>query len=252
MIPFSNGKPALFEHSVGQGKVMTMTTPVSDPARPRGREAWNELPTSEDAWPFFLLVNEITHYLAGAGEGQLNYTTGETAVLPNRPEKDPARYQLFTPLEEPQEVLAGDNRVVISFTERPGAYHMKGDRGGPVARGFAVNLAARVTDLQRLPRERLDELFGENRYKLARSRKDIQREVGESRVGREFYPYLLVLLALVLSLEHLLANRFYRRQGAEATETMELPRLADSPGGETSPAPPRSPGRATRATIGSP
>ena len=98
----------------------------------------------------------------------------------------------------------------------------------------------------------MDELFGENRYKLARSRKDIQREVGESRVGREFYPYLLVLLALVLSLEHLLANRFYRRQGAEATETMELPQLADSSGGETSPAPPRSPGRATRATIGSP
>jgi len=35
--------------------------------------------------------------------------------------------------------------------------------------------------------------------------------VGEARMGREFYPFLLPLLALILGLEHLLANRFYRR-----------------------------------------
>lgn len=250
VIPYSNGRPALLEQSVGRGIVLTMTTPVSDPARPAGREAWNELPTTEDAWPYFLLVNEITHYLAGAGEGQLNYVTGETAVLVNKPDQDPSRYQLFTPLEEPQEVRAGDNSVVISFTERPGAYRMRGDRGGPVSRGFAVNLAARSTDLQRLPREQLDELFGKDRYKLARSRKDIQREVGESRVGREFYPYLLAMLALVLALEHLLANRFYQRQSAEAQETRESPSAAAAPAGETVPAPPPVPGRAARARIG--
>jgi hypothetical protein len=35
--------------------------------------------------------------------------------------------------------------------------------------------------------------------------------VGEARIGREFYPYLLVLLAVVLGLEHVFSNRFYKR-----------------------------------------
>jgi hypothetical protein len=215
VLPFSNGKPALLERSVQKGRVLVLTTPISDPARPAGREAWNELPTSEDAWPFFVLANELMVYLAGAGNSQLNYSAGETAVLANDPDKDPQRYQLFTPAEEPQEITAGDDQVVVTFTERPGAYRLRGNRNGPVTRGFAVNLPARVTDLSRAKHETLAACLGQQGFQLARSREEIKREVGEARVGREFYPYLLVLLAVVLALEFLLANRFYRRQDTE-------------------------------------
>jgi hypothetical protein len=211
---FSNGEPALLERQWGEGTVLVMTTPVTDPARPAGRSAWNELPTSEEPWPYVVLVNEMVLYLVGAGENPLNYFTGETAELANDPAQDPERYQLFTPLEEPQDVLVRDGLLTVRFTERVGAYRLKGYRGGPVVRGFAVNLPAAETRLGRIDETDLDALLGSQSYQLARSREDIVREVGETRVGREFYPYLMVILVLVLGLEQLLANRFYRRNEA--------------------------------------
>ncbi|MFV1967056.1 MAG: BatA domain-containing protein [Pirellulaceae bacterium] len=216
VLPYGNGKPALLETTVGDGRVLVMTTPVSEPSRPGGREAWNELPTSEEAWPYVVLVTETMIYLSGSGESHLNYLTGETAVLANDPDDHPQRYQLFTPREEPQEVTARDGRLVVKFTERPGAYRLKGNRGGPIVRGFAVNLPPEASDLSRLPREELDRLLGENRYQLARSREEIVREVGETRVGREFYPYLIAMLAVMLALEYLLGNRFYRRHDVDS------------------------------------
>jgi hypothetical protein len=58
----------------------------------------------------------------------------------------------------------------------------------------------------------LDELLGKDRYQLARSQEEIDRAVGNDRIGSEFYPLLIVLLATALGLEHVLANAFYRRQ----------------------------------------
>jgi hypothetical protein len=238
VIPYSNGQPALLEKPLGRGRVMTMTTPVSDPYRPRGRAAWNELPTSEEAWPYVVLVNEMMRYLAGARESKLNYLAGETAVLMNDPDKDPPRYQLFTPLEEPQEVIARDGQLLVKFTERPGAYRLKGDRGGPMVRGFAVNVPVEASELARLPYRRLDELLGEDRYELARSREEIVREVGEARAGHEFYAYLIAALALVLALEHLLANRFYRRiEAVQHDNAEEGDHPERIPGGAATPSP---------------
>jgi hypothetical protein len=215
VLPYGNGKPAVVETTVGEGRVLVMTTPVTEPTQPPGREPWNELSTSEEVWPYVMLVNEMMSYLASSGERQLNYLVGETVVLANDPDKEPRRYQLFTPREEPQETTAREGSLVVRFTERPGAYRLKGFRGGPVVRGFAVNLPAEASDLSRLPREQLDTLLGKDRYQLARSREEIVREVGETRVGREFYPYLLAVLAIVLALEHLLGNRFYRGREVE-------------------------------------
>lgn len=210
VIAYSNGQPALIENQLGKGIVLTMTTPVSDPAQPAGRKPWNELPTSEEAWPYFVLVNEMMNYLAGTGEGKLNYQTGEMAVLWNDPQKDPTRYQLFPPNEPPQEVIAREDRLAVGFTDQPGIYRLKGQRGQPVIRGFSVNVPAQLTDLTRVVPAELDGYFGEERYQLARNRDEIVRDVEQTRGGREFYPFLVAVLALVLVLEHLLANRFYR------------------------------------------
>jgi hypothetical protein len=65
--------------------------------------------------------------------------------------------------------------------------------------------------LARAAPDRLNEVLGSGRFRLAKNRDEITRDVGEARIGREFYPYLLVLLAVVLGLEHLFSNRFYRR-----------------------------------------
>jgi aerotolerance regulator-like protein len=212
VVPYSDGKPAVVENRLGRGSVLVMTTPISEPPRrPAGPPIWNELATGEDAWPCFALVYEMMLNLVRSGQTRLNLLAGETAVLPNDPAEYPERYQLFTPLDQPQDVLARDGRVTVRFTDQPGAYRLRGQKGGPLVRGFAVNLAGDTSDLARLPRERLDEILGRGRYQLAKSKDEINRAVGKDRIGSEFYPLLVTLLACVLGIEHVLANRFYRK-----------------------------------------
>jgi hypothetical protein len=88
---------------------------------------------------------------------------------------------------------------------------LKGVKDGPLVRGFAVNLLPDATDLTRLSREELNSHLGQGRYQLARDKDEIELGVGEARVGREFYSHLLVLVVVVLGIEHLMANRFYRK-----------------------------------------
>ena len=78
LLPFIDGRPALLERSLGNGHVLTMTTPVSDSP---SDGPWNLLPVGE-AWPFVILVNEMASYLVGSAQEQLNYFAGQTAVLP--------------------------------------------------------------------------------------------------------------------------------------------------------------------------
>jgi hypothetical protein len=213
IVPYGDGKPAVVENRLGRGTTLVMTTPISDPPRPAGRPAWNELATGEDAWPCFMLVNEMFLHLVRSGQARLNLNPGETAVLPNDPAEYPERYQLFTPLDQPQDVLGRDGRVSVRFTDQPGAYRLRGQKAGPIVRGFAVNLSADTSDLTRLPRGGLDAVLGKGRYQLARSQDEIDRAVGNDRIGSEFYPLLVTLLAVALGLEHVLANRFYRKEG---------------------------------------
>ncbi|MCA9121609.1 MAG: BatA domain-containing protein [Planctomycetaceae bacterium] len=211
ILAYSNGKPAVVERSVDRGRVVTMTTPVSDPIRPVDHSAWNELPTSDEAWPYVVLVNELMLHLTDSSGVRLNYVAGEPGALPNDSRMNPERYQLFSPSEQPQEARAQDGEVVVRFTEHPGVYRLKGVKDGPVVRGFSVNLPPEATDLTRVSIDELDAKIGKGRYQLARDKDEIALEVGEARVGREFYSHLLVLLVVVLGIEHLMANRFYRK-----------------------------------------
>lgn len=211
ILRYGNRKPALVERAIGEGKVVTMTTPITELARPRGRDPWNEI-DGDGEFLRFALVNDLVHYLAqSSADVRLNYEAGEQVVLPNDPRQHPDRYQLFTPLSEPSDVTAASGRLAIKFTEYPGAYRLKGNRGGPVVRGFSVNLKPEASDLRRLPIEQLDPFLGEGRYQLAQDRKQIEFGVRETRVGREFYPYLVMMLVVVLGLEHVFSNRFYRQ-----------------------------------------
>jgi len=209
VLRFGNQHPALLERRVGHGTVLTMTTPITERERPAGRQAWNELAGPGD-WPRFILVNEIMRYLTQHDAGRYNYTAGQDIVLVNQPDQDPSRYLLFTPGGETQPVQTRDDKVTISTAEAPGVYRLKGERDGPVTRGFAVNLPASASRLERTTREQLDAVLGADRYQLAVDQEQLVREQGRQREGREFFPFLVVLVTATLVLEQLLANRFYR------------------------------------------
>jgi hypothetical protein len=211
VLRYSNGQPAVVERPLGQGRVLVMTTPVSDAANPPGREPWNWLPTGFEPWPYVMLMNETMLYLAGSGDAQLNYLSGQTATLADAsPASDDVAYHLFTPLGgRPQTVRSDDGRLALPFTTAPGAYRLKSLDDDKLL-GFSVNLPLEASDLARVAPARLDAVLGKDRYQLARETAEIVREQGEARVGREFFPLLALLLVGVLGVEALLANRFYR------------------------------------------
>lgn len=210
---FSNNRHAsMYERSLGDGTVVVSATPLTDTTY--SPQAWNELAFGENNWPPFILSNELMLYLVRGSESRLNYWTGETVELENDPRVQPRRYQLFLPDEPPQDVTAQDGRLRMPYTASPGQYRLKGARGGVVLRGFSCNLPAALTDLKRLEPAALDRLLGDDRYQLAREYSQLQRVQNRQRVGREFFSVLMTLLAGLMVIEYLVANRFYRPTAA--------------------------------------
>ncbi len=207
---YSNGHPAILETSLGGGRVLTMTTPISDAAN-APQPPWNYLPTSDGSWPYVVLINEITLYLVGSGDERLNYMAGEVAELNYADSGTAQRFELFTPDGDRQEIVGTRDRVSVRATDLVGAYRLKGHAGLPISLGFSVNLPTSASDLTRIDSARLDVLLGQSRYEMSNSRGEFTRAIGVARQGREFFPHLLLLLALLIVLERVLANRFYRR-----------------------------------------
>ena len=222
---FSDRKPAIVETSLGKGRVLTFATPAAEPLNPNGRPCWNELWAGEDAWPWFVLLNESLRYVAGLGEGRLNYMVGETARLQNDPQQRPTRYQVFTPGGDVLDVSARDDFIALHSSDHPGTYRLRGNFGGPIVRGFSTNYPAAATDLKRVAPTELENLLGKDRYHMARNRDDIHRVVGQQRIGQDLYPFVIVFVVSALALEQLFANRFYRGEEKE-TSSSPMPRRA--------------------------
>ena len=219
IIRFGNKLPALVERPVGQGRVLVMATPISEPPRPNGRDPWNELAGVND-WPRFALINDLADYLSQHDSTPaLNYQVGDHVVLNNDSARQPDRYQLFVSDDEPYETLAQQDKLSIRYTQQHGTYRLKGQRGGLVLRGFSVNIPAQETDLQRLEDNALAGWLGPDRFHLARKKEAIEVGIRQAREGRELYPLLILALVLVLAIEHFLANRFYRDHTA-SSETL--------------------------------
>jgi len=221
---FANGLPAIVERTIGFGKVVVWTTPLSDAANREDRP-WNLLPTAEDAWPFVISTHEAFRYLVAAGQAERNYLAGQPATLLRRRESDPLRYVLFTPGGGLQEVQAQGMRIRVPFTSQLGHYRLKPVEGGPAfLKGFSVNLPAAASDLTRIDRKWLNRFLGDDAYRLARRREEIRRDVGEARRGREFFPFLAMALAGIMAAEYVLANRFYRKPETVGPEPVALRR----------------------------
>jgi len=201
--------PAIVENSFGQGTVITMLTPVSEPLTLENRTAWNQLASGIDNWPYFILINGIADTLVANRESRVNYQVGEMVSLRNDSGLFPEKYQLFTPTADLQEVQPVENQIQVSFIESPGAYRLKGQLDGPILRGFSVNTPESFSDLHRVTMPELDSKLGEGKYQLAKSQQDLSFGVRQRRVGQEFFSLLILLVSFLFLLEHLMSSRFY-------------------------------------------
>jgi hypothetical protein len=130
-----------------------------------------------------------------------------------RPDQRVANYLLITPRDEhiKGSVPARQDSITVAVTETPGHYRVRSGGQQGLDKGFSVNLQDRATSLARLAPEELPRIFGEQPFRLARSLEDMQRQVSTGRLGQEFYPLLIVLVAVAVGLEQVVANRFYRQ-----------------------------------------
>jgi len=214
IVPYSDGRPALLERSVGKGRVLVLTTPVSD--RAQGRP-WNLLPVA-DPWPFVILTNQAMLYLVGSSDWRLNYEAGQPAIVPLGTEPSRRPYIVSAPggVTFPMSADPTANALTITSTASVGNYRIQS--AGQRDRGFSVNLAPSQTDLARLGRDELEELLAPLEFRLARNRSQIERDVNVDRVGRELFGPLILLVVLVLAAEHVVATRFYRDAPEERKE----------------------------------
>ena len=209
VVNFADGRPALLERSLGRGRVVTMTTPLSDDPN---QTPWNLLPVG-DAWPFLVLINQVAGYLVGSIDQQLNYVAGQPAVLQLEDQSQRRSYLLTSPdgLKFPATPDMKRGVLVVTSTDQVGNYRVQsGGRDSGVDRGFSVNLAPGQTDLRRIAPEALAEVFGPHGYRVARTPQQLEVEQQKDRVGRELFPLLILLVAAALAIEHVVANKFYR------------------------------------------
>jgi Aerotolerance regulator N-terminal len=217
LITYNDGSgDAVVIHPIGRGQVITLTTPIPEPAR---RDAWNELTTGADTWPSFFLIRGCIGSLSGADQTRFNYTAGENILLTNDPLQWPNRYELFSPESQSVSIEAKDGMLAIGQFESPGIYRLKGARTPPIARAVSVNVPAADTVLNRLDQAELTQRLGEGNFRFARSQNEIESSVGQVRYGRELYSLLMLFVAGLFLAEQAMSNRFYKLTfgGAKAT-----------------------------------
>lgn len=230
LLEYTNREPALVERSLGRGRILTLTTPITES---RANQNWNRLiygpGVGYESWAMFTILHHAAAYLVQAGRDTLNVTAGQMATLKNDPRKFPESYMLFTPVltRSPTKVTANEDRIRYRFTDVPGHYRLKGSKDErAVQRGFSSVLPPAVTDLTRIDRSRLDQILGEGRYQLASHKLEIARQQGTSRTGQEFYPLIILMMCVVFAMEYLMSNRFYNRPTSSKSHSLlELFRL---------------------------
>jgi hypothetical protein len=207
VVTFRNGLPAILERRLGRGTVVIATTSVSQAAD--DPEAWNTLATGFEPWPFVILANEMVLHAIDTPADR-NILAGASAVVPLG-RRDVATAFVRTPNGDDFPAVVDRQRgtVTVTATAEPGNYGVQvGGRDGGVATGFSVNLDPSATDFRRLDPESLAAALGPG-ARLARTEEELVRDVALDRIGSELFGWVILLAALAMAADWIVANRFY-------------------------------------------
>jgi Aerotolerance regulator N-terminal len=209
--------PAVLEWGAGRGRVIQLTVPM-------GLGSNDRIHNYASTWFYLVLVNEAIRTLVGDSEDQsFNFTAGQGVVVKLPPEGKPgAIYYLSGPDVSATDALIRREEGQPYFRFGPEKTGTAGNftvqsEDGKWSDGFSINAPVEESNLDRLPPEAIAELFGADALAAA----DKKRDLAEILSGRftqpiELFPFLMILLLLVLAGENLLANKFYRRKRAVA------------------------------------
>jgi hypothetical protein len=219
---YDDGAPSLVERSVGLGRVMLFTTTLDggDDKRLGRDRPWNNY-FKEDSSFGFVLVNEVCRYLAGGSvPPELNFSCGQPIALALA-SPPPPPYTLQGPNLVAAETNLGPldthNRLTIAQPLTPGNFTVR-DGKEKVLAGFSANVRPEESLLERVPVEEIEAVLGKDAV-LPVGRTVSLRDAlaGRKAPPVELLPYLMMAVLLALTVEGLLANRFYRRTSPSAS-----------------------------------
>jgi hypothetical protein len=204
----------LFDSGKGRkGKVLLFTTTF------HGRPDWNDYMVTTNS--FYVVITRLaTTYLAGDLEAvQLNFLSGQADPVAKLPlEQRYPTYSLRGPdLLETVNVQEGQNDLVLKQAVAPGNYVVEGVTGegkaGKRMAGFSLNIPSEESDLTRVPPGEIEALFGAGTVVPVERKTSIRDSLqGHWNQPLELFPFLMIFLLLVLAVENLLANKFYKRE----------------------------------------
>ncbi|APW63798.1 BatA domain-containing protein [Paludisphaera borealis] len=221
LLSFADGAPALVERTfrgAKTGRVLLWSTPLARRPGLNDRARWNEFPDAS-YWAFPVLMNLTVPYLAGATSDQLNFEAGDDVVLNLKPD---ARYQNFLvtgPDEKTTERLSppvvGDP-LKITAPQHLGQWTVTalGPDNQKTMLGFSLNPPRSESVMTRLEPAELDAMFGKDGYALADDPESLKKLIDVVRVGHEIFPWLMMLILLLVTAENFLANTFYKEPPA--------------------------------------
>lgn len=222
LLQLSDGQPALIERifdATVPGHVLLWTTPLARRPSSTDTAAWNDFPRS---WAFVQVVNRMVAYLADSADDQSVVEAGRDISLPLDLSKGFNSAVVKGPGDRPGErrpIDPKETRLIVANPDTLGHWGVAftGPNNAARSAGFSVNPPAIESQIRTLSAEQLDSLFGKGSYALAQDPASLEKAVGLARVGVEFFPWLMLLLLLVLTLETYLANKFYGEKGDQGT-----------------------------------
>jgi hypothetical protein len=213
--------PAVLERNVGsRGKVLLLTTRMDKPSTEPERQ-WNDYWQTDISWDV-VFPWLIARYLAGDTEdANFNYLTGQSVTVPitkllagkreNLVIEHPSIVgsdAIIKPAERQAELRLGPQRTSV-----PGNFKLRGPNPD-WQEGFGLNVPAEESNLEKVPVEAIEDLTGKDTVvpvgKDVRLR-DLLTEVGPLKQPLDLFPWLLIAVLMLLVVEALVANRFYRR-----------------------------------------
>lgn len=218
------GDAALLERVAGRkpgsGRVLLFTTPL-DYREDIDEKPWNDYMLTADRSPFIVvLANEAISYMVGdKEEATFNFTCGQVAVLPVPASARVPEYTLDGPgITGPDTRVPraeGDGELRIRQTHMPGNLVVIGPP--PWKSRFSLNPAGAEFQLDRVPVEEIEKLFGKDSVIPIGQNKPL-RELMTTRMKQpiELLPWLMGLIVVGLAVEALLSNRFYKDESPQA------------------------------------
>jgi hypothetical protein len=209
----------LFDRKKVRGKVLLFTTPVDDrhlrPDRP-GAKPWNNYLKNSF---YLVLAVKTVGYLAGdAEDGSFNHFSGQNVIIPLPQLPRFLTYTVQGPGLGSTDSLvpreASQSELEISKAVMPGNYTVIGADGKRTS-CFSLNIPPDESQLTPVPAEQIEALFGLGALLPLDSKRSLH-EALQSHWNQpvELLPWLMMLLLLVLAVENLLANKFYRREAS--------------------------------------